>query len=576
MSYDPFQFYPTPKTLAEKAFAKFTDRHFVRLLEPSAGDGALLEGMPQPSYHSRPAPVDCIEIDMGKHAGLREKGYNVVGIDFLQFSNGASYSHIILNPPFNAGVEHLLKAWDIAWDAEIVAIINADTLRNPFSKERRQLLNIIEAHGDYEIIEGAFLSDDTERKTPVDIALVLLIKRFDMNSEVFGDIIGNLRQDNETGAGLTDGYRATQELALPASHVENSVIAFRAAVQAMRESVFAGNRATYYARLLGETLAVRNGGGAVTDSELSVGAIQKVLHSSYLELKDRAWAGILRGTQVTSRLSRAAQRRVESEFETIKQLEFNESNIYGFLCGLIENQGEIMNDMMAECFDSIMRFHTCNVCHYKGWVSNNKQRTAGMKIKMTRFIIPGHHAESYQRGMNWETQQFLADFDKCFAALDGKLQPDYGLVQLFTDRFGDLKQNERLDSSYFSVRYFPQAGTMHLFPLRKDLVDRLNRKVGKIRQWLPPVDTMANDNFWFQFSKAEKFDQEIRSEIDKNYRRSRWDDPLWKIARGSEAERAEASARIDEAVSSVLDRHGISTDFLLTNDAGQCLLPLAA
>jgi len=171
MSYDPFQFYPTPKTLAEKAFAKFKDRHFVRLLEPSAGDGALLEGMPQPSYHSRPAPVDCIEIDMGKHAGLREKGYNVVGIDFLQFSNGASYSHIILNPPFNAGAEHVLKAWDIAWDAEIVAIINAETLANPFSKERRQLLSIIELHGDYEIIEGAFLSDDTERKTPVDIAL---------------------------------------------------------------------------------------------------------------------------------------------------------------------------------------------------------------------------------------------------------------------------------------------------------------------------------------------------------------------------------------------------------------------
>jgi len=87
---------------------------------------------------------------------------------------------------------------------------------------------------------------------------------------------------------------------------------------------------------------------------------------------------------------------------------------------------------------------------------------------------------------------------------------------------------------------------------------------------------MANESFWSQFDRAEKFDREIRAEINKNHRSSRWDDPLWKIARGSEAERAEASARIEEAVSAVLDRHGISTDFLLTNDAGQCLLPLAA
>lgn len=504
MYHDPFQFYPTPISLAERAFEKFTNRNFIRLLEPSAGDGAMLKGMPEPRFYSQPTPVDCIEIDMSKHASLRDQGYHVVGIDFMQFANGAAYSHIILNPPFNAGADHVLKAWDIAWNAEIVAIINADTLRNPCSKERQRLLKLIEAHGDYEIIEGAFLSDDTERKTAVDVALVHLTKAFDMNREVFGDLIGSMRKDQETGAGLAEGYRAAQALALPASHVENAVIAFEAAVQCMREALCAQNRATYYARLLGDTLAVRNGGGVVSNKELSVTELQKDLHSKYLELKDRAWAGILRSTNVTSRLSRAAQRNVESQFEAVKQLEFNESNIYGFILGLIENQGEIMKDMMGECFDSIMRFHTDNVVHYKGWVSNDRQRAAGMKVKMTRFIIPGHGMESYQRSIGWETQQFLSDFDKCFAALDGKTLPDYGLVQLFTNHITELRNGERLDSDYFSARYYPMAGTLHLFPLRKDLVDRLNRVVGKSRQWLPPTDTMANEHFWYQFDKAEK------------------------------------------------------------------------
>ena len=38
---DARQFYPTPKALAERAWALFKNRTFTRVLEPSAGDGAL-------------------------------------------------------------------------------------------------------------------------------------------------------------------------------------------------------------------------------------------------------------------------------------------------------------------------------------------------------------------------------------------------------------------------------------------------------------------------------------------------------------------------------------------------------
>lgn len=45
-----FQFYPTPKWLAKKAWAKFKDRNFLRPLDSSAGDGVLGDALPRSNY----------------------------------------------------------------------------------------------------------------------------------------------------------------------------------------------------------------------------------------------------------------------------------------------------------------------------------------------------------------------------------------------------------------------------------------------------------------------------------------------------------------------------------------------
>jgi len=105
---DPFQYYPTPETLSSKAWAMFKNTLFVRVLEPSAGEGHLLKA--KPYDHWQRLPIDCIEIDISKHATLRDEGYAVVGMDFLQFQSGSVYSH--MNPPFAEGAKHVLKAWD--------------------------------------------------------------------------------------------------------------------------------------------------------------------------------------------------------------------------------------------------------------------------------------------------------------------------------------------------------------------------------------------------------------------------------------------------------------------------------
>ena len=570
------QFFPTPPELAKRLWELFKDREFSRVLEPSAGHGDLAAHHPwNREYARRPAVIDCCEIDVAKHAVLRDKGFKVVGLDFMQLEEGACYSHVVMNPPFNAGVKHVLRAFDILLEGEIAAIINAESIRNPFSTERQRLLKLIEQHGSVEFVEGAFAVEESARKTDVECALVYLKKQADIKNSIIGDLLAEMATDKETGAGLAGGYHDAQCLALPNTQIENTVLSFNAAVKAMRDSVFAEARSSYYSSILGASMAVRNGRGDSTrDVVCSAVWVRNEIGIRYDELKDRAWTGILRSTNVTSRLSSHAQRRLESEFEQIKKLEFSVSNIYGFLYGLVDSQGKMQVEMACDVFDSFSRYHAENSVFCMGWKSNSRHRTCAMRLKTTRFILPGFDS-TYGGSLSWTAERRLADFDKVFAMLDGKREPELSLVSVFRDGMSRLKNGERLSCSYFDVRFYPGIGTIHFFPRDKKLIDRLNRLVGRQRQWLPPEGVEMPDAFWQQFDEAEKFDKAFRKRMDacaasSNNYSTRWNGLIhtFESCRGSstESERerfAEAEASMSEVMAAILEERGICVDAML-------------
>ncbi len=573
---DDLQFYPTPPSLSRRVWDKFQNREFTRVLDPVAGEGAMLDENPWTrEYHRRSMPVDCVEIDVSKHATLRSKGYNVVGLDFMNFKNGAVYSHILLNPPFKVGARIVLKAWDMAFNAEIAAIVNAETIRNPHTQEREMLAKLIAEHGHVEFVSNAFNGPDSVRKTDVEIAIVYLKKTAD-TANIIGDLLGELREDVIDGERLAGDYREQNAITLPTSFIENSVVAFRAAVSAMRDSVMMQAREHYYTSLLGETMAVRCGDGGTTKADISLAWVQEKMGKQYDELKDRAWSGILRSSNVTSRLSSKAQQRVESEFEQIKKLDYTIANIYGFLYGIVSQQGQIQLDMCLDCFDTITKYHTENAVWIKGWKSNDRHSRGARRIRTTRFILPGHRTESYHNSMPWDTQRLLADFDRVFSMLDGKLEPDLSLVQACDQNFHALRCGTRIASSYFDLRYWPGAGTLHFFPKSAKLVDRLNRLVGTHRGWLPQPGERVSEDFWLMWDKAEKFDKEFRAELAKG-RRHFYSDPLWQVTRdGSDHEAEQAADAIDAALETVLQRHGINTNFQIEHKPQQDQLLLAA
>lgn len=579
-TWDMFQFYPTPPDLARRVWKKLINKHPRKVLESGAGKGDLVKacGYGYETY----AHIDCCEIDFRHHADLRELGVNIVGHDFLAMESGACYSAIIGNPPFRNGEKHVLKAWDLLWDGEVSMIVNAETIRNPFSADRQRLVKLIDDHGDVEFVEGAFEVEDAVRKTPVDVAIVHLVKEADVGSFVTMDLLRGMQHDAVRGEDIGSAYADTQQLALPANEIENRVLIFKAAVESARAAIFAQAQASAYAGMLGDSMGARSAGVSDREFAPTVECVRAELDVAYRDLKGRAWASVVRSADVTSRLSSAAQKRVEAEFELVKQLEFTVTNIYSFLIGICEQQGKIQIDMLCDTFDRITRYHSDNTAYYRGWRSNDKHyRSIGRRIRYTRFVIPGFKAEIRSSQPSWEMRSLLRDFDKGFALLAGDAAPALSLDSVCEPFWSDLKLGTRVESSYFDIRYYPGVGTIHFFPRDKKLIDRLNRVVGRHRGWLPAENLKIEaGGFWRQYDEAERLDKEIRKAVGKR-RANVGDDPFRAINHESWDSHDLACQRMDEAMQEVHEANGIQVEFRLAsakdaNSATQHQLPLLA
>lgn len=488
------QFYPTPPSLGRKLFAKFKNKEYERFLEPSAGRGDLADIVYNPNRSNRKQDIiDCIEINLANQAILKEKGYRVVASDFLAFRSPAMYSHILLNPPFKQAASHVLHAWDILLDGELCAIVAAHTIKNPRSPEARQLVRVIEDHGgEVEFVESAFTTEDTKRTTAVEVALIHLEKR----STNFGHFIHGLQKEVEQRQEAAP--EMGNEVMLPKDFITNQVLNFECAAEAIKTACMHHARANYYGRRFDMSIMEEEG-----RAKPDVFPAQS-FNKKYDELKERAWSTILRSSNVMALLSSQAQKRLEGSFKEICNLEFTYENIWGFVDGLIRQQGEIQISMCCDVFDEISRYHTENRAYYQGWKSNDKHRLNAFRIKTTRFILPRCRS-AYDRSLSWDDEKRLSDFDKVFAMLDKKkAESTFTLHALFQKHFDELRAGERLSCDYFDVRYYPKRGTVHFFPRRKDLIDRLNEVVGKHRQWIPHDKNAAPAAFWKQYDKAEQ------------------------------------------------------------------------
>lgn len=194
MNYFNEDYFPTPSHLIEKMIGKLGRNwksEIKDVLEPSCGSGALVEGMKE--YYMKGREIngfwysgsskcdikfDAVEIEDDLVAILRNKGINVAYHgDFMDYQPQKYYDLIWCNLPFSVCCKHLIKCIEIQEriGGKIVAITSASILENAYSKDREYLSKLLDTYNaDIEYFEEAFMTDDTERKTSVKVALIYI------------------------------------------------------------------------------------------------------------------------------------------------------------------------------------------------------------------------------------------------------------------------------------------------------------------------------------------------------------------------------------------------------------------
>lgn len=476
MFKDNKDFYPTPSNLAYKMAGLISTGYAKRILEPSAGKGDLADILKGKHRYSQGGctVVDCIESDEDLRATLEGKGHRVIDTDFLSYSGSKQYDAIVMNPPFSNGAAHVLKAWDLVYNGDVVALLNAETLRNPCTKERALLINIIEESGTVEYIKDAFL--DAERKTGVEIALIHLKKRNDVTADYFDGMTRATRE-------YVKEEHSENQLALSGRQIESSVIAFNKAIECQKESILKGAEAGYYAAMIKPS-------GSETGTADRTQGVKERLNEYIDALRESAWLDVINLTEFREHMTAKVKTEFESQIETVKRLEFTEENIKRFLRNLINSRGQIINDCILEVFDNLTKYHEDNRVHIEGWKSND------YFFINKRIVLP--FVVELERGGNdvklkWgRRKDELADLDKAMSFIAGHKKPEVSIVDAF-----ETSQilGEKLESTFFYIRAF-KKGTAHLYFKDLNLLNKLNLFVGQQRGWLPKEETKIPKEFW--------------------------------------------------------------------------------
>lgn len=470
--FDYQQFYPTPKDLATRLVSLIKNPCGM-ILEPSAGDGALVDAYRQ-RFHVHNYGIHCVEINPTRQATLKGKDYEVVFDNFLDFDPLTPYGVILMNPPFHAGAKHLSKAIDICGaDGQIACLLNAATVKNPCTKERRSLLAKLKEQETYsvEFIEAAFCESD--RPTNVEVALIHVrkaktvsvcptldnFKRWTINEREHSEINLFLTRYGEM-EGLVDNYRAEVRAALS---LYDEICAYDRVCLPDKERQF---DAVFNIRI--------NTVGDCGDERANI--VRKV---SY-----KYWRKLLYSKDLAHLLTKDAQNDYVSRLSDMASFEFNERNIFKLkedLCRALI--GNIDSAIMKVWENFTCRYsfndYSDNIHYYNGWRTNKAFRVN------RKVIIPLYAFDSWDGSFKptYQVSSELSDIEKAMNYLDCGRTEDADMVQKLTvaERLG---QNKNIDTKFFKITMY-KKGTAHLTFKDVELLKKFNLYAGRKFNWLP-------------------------------------------------------------------------------------------
>lgn len=164
-----YQFFPTPRAVAERMCEMAEIDSASEVLEPSCGNGKLADVI----WEHLPAGMCCIELNTDMKRYLSEKPYGVSYRDFLDVTKKeiGAINRVVMNPPFtrHQDIDHVRHAYDLL-DAGgvLVAIMCESTFFRSDKKsvEFRDFLGSVYAQT-IKLEPGAFRESGTDVVTRI-------------------------------------------------------------------------------------------------------------------------------------------------------------------------------------------------------------------------------------------------------------------------------------------------------------------------------------------------------------------------------------------------------------------------
>lgn len=499
MFTDNKDFYPTPENLINKMLCDIDFKMIHSILEPSAGSGNIVEAIKKKekfyssTYNKVNYDIDCIEVDQNLQSILKGKNFRVVYNDFLTYDTMKEYDLIIMNPPFSNGCKHLLKALEMQQrnGGAIVCLLNAETLKNPYTNDRRYLQQkLAEYNAKVDFIQDAFL--EAERKTSVKVALIK-VQLPEVHKESF----------------ILDGLRKAQEQRDVEEETENTQLVdsdfFKAIVSQYKMEVEAGIKLIeeYYAMKpfilsefgkdeeTGETIQK---GGCILSLDIGSNRDKyrnKPSINAYIrEVRGKYWNALFENKKFIGRLTNNLQRDFYNKVEELKDYDFSLYNIYQLKIDMQKKVVKGIEDTIISLFDELSYKHcwydetSNNIHYYNGWKTNKAW------IINKKVIIPlnGYYDLSYSWGGFRPTRHDviskLQDIEKCFNYLDEGLTEAVDLEESlkFAEEYGETRN---IQLKYFTVTFY-KKGTCHIIFNDDELLKKFNIFGSQHKGWLPP------------------------------------------------------------------------------------------
>lgn len=164
-----FQFFETPEDLVKQMehMAHIESGH--KVLEPSAGRGAIAKRLQKYTCHN----IDAYELNELMWPELHSLGVRVLGADFLESNPDDKYDRIVANPPFtkNQDIKHIYAMYDrLRLGGRLVSIASTHwrLSDNRLEKDFRLWLEEVKAEV-HDVERGRFKESGT------DIATVIIV-----------------------------------------------------------------------------------------------------------------------------------------------------------------------------------------------------------------------------------------------------------------------------------------------------------------------------------------------------------------------------------------------------------------